>query len=234
MKTKKLWVIPIMLCCLCACSKKAKIQGEITGMGTQRTVLYKVFPQEKVIEDTVLFIKGKCSFTVPQESIGVYILQFEDTSFVSFIVQKGDMVTFSADISNINRTLQMEGNEETMLHWQCRKALFAFEDKVKNLSRQFISQHQYADADVYDLNQVMLHKYDSLYEEHRAYLENFIRNNPDKLAALLAFYQGLGRRTFFNSQTDRDLLELIYQHLQPVYPQSEYILDLKERLGYDD
>ncbi len=234
MKTERFWVIIAMLCCLCACSKKAAIKGEITGMETKYAVLYKVLPQEKVIEDTVLFVKGKCSFTIPQESIGVYILQFEDTSFVSFIIQKGDRVTFSANKCNINRTLQMEGNEETMLHWQCRKELFVFEDKVKNLSRQFITRHQYADADVYDLNQVMLQKYDSLYETHRSYLEHFIRNNPDKLAALLAFYQGLGRRKFFNSQTDRDLLELIYQHLQPVYPQSEYILDLKERLGYDD
>ncbi len=229
---KRISLILLACSCLIACSKKARIYGEITGMDNKYAVLYKILPQEKLMEDTILLLKGKCNFTIPQENIGVYVLQFDDTSFVSFIVQKGDMVKFKADNNNINRTLSIEGCEETLLHWQCRQALFVFEDKVKALSKQFIAQQTTADMD--SLNQAMILQYDTLFEQHKTYLETFIKSHPDKLAALLAFYQGLGRRTFFNSQTDKDLLDFIYQHLQQVYPQSEYVLDIKERLGYDD
>ena len=63
---------------------------------------------------------------------------------------------------------------------------------------------------------------------------NFIEKNPDKLASLLAFYQTLGRNSFFSPSEDKAILQNIYQTLAQTYPNSEYILDLGEKLSIND
>ena len=39
---------------------------------------------------------------------------------------------------------------------------------------------------------------------------------------------------FFSPIEDKAILENLYQHLHKTYPESEYVIDLEEKLGYDE
>lgn len=215
-----------------SCKQRTKISGHIANYNKQYAVLYKLTPSSIEAEDTVLLTNGHFVHYPKVENISVYLLRFNDTCFASFILQALDTLYIKATAPNINRSMEIKGNIETELLQQTRQQLFLLEDSVKKLSDYFIA-HQY-DTQLDSLHRILEHQFNIYYDNHRAYLQNFIEKNPNKLASLLAFYQTLGRNSFFSPSEDKAILQNIYQTLSQTYPNSEYILDLGEKLSIND
>lgn len=218
--------------CLFACSHTTKIKGIIHGSNKQYATLYAMLPQGMEYVDTVLMVKGKFSYVSHINEPTVYVLRFSDTCFASFVLLPGEQVSIEAQADNINRTLCLQGNEETLLLNESRTRLTLLDDKVKLLSEEFKQCHTPEEMD--SVNRELMLQYDTLYQEHKLWLKQFILAHPQCLAALMAFYQTLGCNSFFTTQNDAYLLDTLYHHLSVSYPQSMYVADLAEKLGYDD
>jgi len=187
----------------------------------------QILPQEVVTLDTVAFLNGKFLHYIKSEEIGVYLLQFSDDVFLSFIANSGDRLIFSGDAANLLKTYDIQGNEETELLMETRRKLDQVYQQTELLSKDFV---RFTYSDDFDSIKKIDSAYTVVFETHKAYLTDFIRSHPDKLASLMAYYQALGRNAFFSIEQDRELLEVIYSALSKKYPNSIYVKDLAEKL----
>jgi RecG-like helicase len=208
------------------------ISGVIENYDKSYFVLQQILPDEVVPVDTILVLNGKFSHRLKSNQAGVYLLQFNDTLFISFIANPGDKLVFYADANNLRQTYDIQGNEETRLLIENQRKLDQLYQKTKVLSDRFIQS-------VYEDNfDSLTRELDSIYainfDNHKKYLTDFILSHPDKLASLMAFYQLLGNNAFFSMEEDHKLLDTIYPILSKTYPKSIYIDDLKEKISKSD
>lgn len=205
------------------------ISGKFDHAKQPYFILSQILPEELLTIDTVLMIKGSFSYRIRTEQVGVYLMQFSDTTFISFIANRGDHLVFSGDMLHLSKTYHVSGNKETDLLIESRHKLDELYDQTELLSQMFL-QHTYRD----DYDSVK-HVVDSLYAVsvalHKQYLTTFILAHPDKLASLLAFYQMLGNHAFFSMEEDNATLHAIFPALSKEYPESIYIQNLEEKLN---
>ena len=220
----------LLLLLFVSCGKTTKITGGISNTPQKYAMLYKMLPYELEWMDTILLVNGKFSYLLHPDEMTIYVLRFNDTCFASFAMNAGEKVHIEAQYPDINRSMNIQGNEETRLMFQTRQQLFALDDKVKTLSEQFRQNSMPMDS----LNQQLMTEYDTLYQAHKCWLKQFILSHPQYLASLTAYYQTLGRNAFFSVPEDRYLLDTLYRHLSLAYPNSMYVRDLAEKLGYND
>jgi hypothetical protein len=218
----------ISLCVSCR-QNQIHLSGKFENADKRYLLLSKIAEADDVVFiDTLLLLNGRFSHTVTEEKIGIYLLKYDDNTLLSFIAQNGDRLVFSGDVRNLNRTYDVQGNEETRLFLEMWHKLNQFKDKTKEWAAIF-ERHKYMD----DYEEICRHL-DSLYSEefaiHKEYLTQFIHQHRGKLATLPAFYQKIGYNAFFDKQKDRPLLQEIYNGLLLTYPNSVYTADLKEML----
>ncbi len=231
MRLKHIFLILTACMLMTSCIQRTKVTGTIEHCKESYAMLYKMHPYGLEFQDTVLLIKGR--FTQHLDTgVNIYILRFNDTCLASFITTTGSEINITAQSPAINHTLTVTGNKESELLMASRRQLLTLENQVQALSEQFIAQQQSEQLDSLDM--ALQEQFNTYFEAHRAYLEQFIAAHPDKLASLLAFYQTLGRNQFFSPIEDKAILENLYQHLHKTYPESEYVIDLEEKLGYDE
>ncbi|MDR1878454.1 MAG: DUF4369 domain-containing protein [Bacteroidales bacterium] len=231
MKRLKMFVFCLLTVFLFfACRQdKVLISGVFENSDKPYFVLLQIAPDELIPVDTVLLLKGRFSCRIKTDQAGVYLMRFSDTSFISFIANKGDKLSFTGDVANLNRTYSVQGNEESELLLLNRRKLDELYDKTKILSKEFISHTGRSDFDS------VKNRIDSIYqvnfELHKRYLTDCMLAHPNRLASLLAFYQKLGNNAFFTMKEDKDLLKTIYPALAKAYPDNLYIKDLEEKLA---
>jgi len=222
-----LWIVLLVVCVACK-KNQVQLSGKFENTSKRCLLLSKIEPDDIVFVDTILLLNGNFSHSITEERIGIYLLKYNDTTFLSFIAQSGDCLVFSGDAQNLKRTYNIQGNEESRLLLETDRKLNLFYDKTKEWTVIFL-QHKYKD----DYEETMAYL-DSLYnqefERHKEYLTQFITQHAGRLATLPAFYQKAGNIAFFDSQKDRALLQEIYNALSKTYPNSIYVEDLKERL----
>ncbi len=211
---------------------KIIISGVIENCNSPYVVLMQVFPDEAVVIDTVLLIKGKFSHRIESDQVGVYLLKLSDDSFMSFIANPEDKLVFSGDATDLTQTYTIQGNEETKLLIESRRKLDHLYQQTELLSKEFV---RYTYSDNFDsIKTVLDSSYNILFNDYKNYLTHFILSNPNRLASLMAFYQTLGNNSFFSIKEDRELLDTMYPALLKEYPNSIYVNDLKEKLMESD
>ena len=231
-KTSKtvLYSLVILLFFSTSCRKnQIHLSGKFENADRRYLLLSKIMEADDVVfVDTILLLNGRFSHEVKEQDIGIYLLQYDDNTLLSFIAQNGDRLVFSGNAQDLNKTIDIQGNEETRLLLETRRKLNQFYEKTKKWSAIFL-QHTYEDDFMETCNYL-----DSLYYQefnaHKEYLTQFITQHKGKLATLPAFYQKIGNNAFFNPQKDRPLLQKIYNGLKMTYPNSVYVADLRGKL----
>ena len=231
---KKFYLVLFVLFLICSACKQnqVKLSGRFENAERRFLLLSKITESNEIaFLDTVLLLNGSFSHTVTEDEIGIYLLEYDHSTILTFIAQSGDRMVFTGDARDLDKTYDVQGNQETQLFLETRRRLNLFYDKTKEWAAIF-ERHKYADN-----SDAVTDYLDSLYnqefETHKEYLTHFIRENKGKLATLPAFYQKIGKIAFFDRQKDRALLQEIYDGLSQTYPNSIYVKDLQEKLEED-
>ncbi|MCL2130863.1 MAG: DUF4369 domain-containing protein [Lentimicrobiaceae bacterium] len=226
---KKIIYLLFVLFLFCAACKKNQIclSGQFENAAKPYLLLSRSETYETIFLDTIFLQNGRFSHTLTEEDIGIYLLQYDDNTVLSFIAQNGDNLVFSGDARDLSRTYDVQGNEETQLLLESRRKLDQFYDKTKVWSAVFL---QHPDGEEHEK---VMNLYYKEFDSHKAYLTQFISQNKGKLVTLPAFYQKIGNIAFFDVQKDSALLREIYTALTLTHPNSSYVTDLKEKLEYD-
>ncbi|MDR0367604.1 MAG: DUF4369 domain-containing protein [Bacteroidales bacterium] len=229
---KSIVVLWLALFVLAGCNKsKVRISGQFDNCRNDYFVLYQIFPGdldglEQI--DTVALLNGHFLYSIKTGQIGVYLMKFSDTVLLPFIADKGEKLVFSGDARHLPSHCEVQGSEETALLWQNNRKLDTLYLKIKKLSNEFIKYagEHYSDSVIAVLDSM----YYAYFNAHKEYLTHFILSNPDRLAALLAFYQTLGNNPLFTLKEDGELLRKIYPFLSKRYPNSIYVEDIQDKL----
>lgn len=211
------------------CRQKTSISGQFDNCKQNYFVLYQILPNEVELMDTLLLLNGRFSHSIKNDQIRAYLMQFSDTTFISFIADVGEKLIFSGDVNNLQSSYNVEGSEETDLLLANNRKLDTLYIETRRLSNEFIkyASENYSDSIITVLDSMYIVHFNA----HKEYLIGFIRSHPDKLASLFAFYQTLGNNAFFSMKEDTDLLREIYLSLSQKYPNNLYITDIEEKLG---
>lgn len=221
-------LVLLLLLSFAGCKQKTSISGQFNDCKQNYFVLYQIYPGELEMMDTVLLLNGRFHHTIRNPQIGAYLMEFSDTTFISFIADKGEKLVFSGDGNNLSKTYDVQGSEETRFLLHNNRKLDTLYMETKKLSNEFIkyAYENYSESAIAVLDSTYAVHFDA----HKQYLTDFILSHPDKLASLFAFYQTLGNNPFFTLQNDSDLLEKIYPSLSQRYPDNVYVNDIKEKL----
>lgn len=219
---KKFFSFAFALLLLAACSQRptAVIEASIEGAEEAQIVLQKLnFSKIQVIDtikttsDGTFTYKVKLSSTSP----GFYYLYHEGTKLASMVLLPKDKVTIKADL---NGNFTVEGSEESLLLQSVDKEFLKTSAQLSDLAGR--------SADGEDVGLEM----GRTYIEYRKTALKHVFGNPHSITAATTLFQRFNENLpVFGEISDLFIFRQVYDSLQTVYPQSEYVIALRDEIA---
>ena len=224
----KIVVLSLCLLFCCACTKKNQItiQGDIQNAEGQYITISRMNLNELQVIDSVPVHHGKFALALRPEDgeYAFYQLSLRKDNALTTIAKKGDQLRFTIDAQPMVKSYCVTGGHEAELLCELDHQLSLFIDSV-----QILEQYYYVDIEDDSLRSYINYCYLQIKNHHKEYLKNFICQNPQSLAWLVAFYQKYNNGKFFSEEEDRDILMFIYDNLSKKYPNNENVKWLGKR-----
>jgi len=204
-----------------ACSQRptAVIEASIEGADEVQIVLQKLnFSKIQAVDTIKTAPDGSFKYKVklPSTSPGFYYLYYEGTKLASMVLLPKDKVTIKADLEG---NFTVEGSEESLL-------LQAIDKEFLQTSAQLseLADKSFEGEDVgLDMGRT--------YIEYRKTALKHIFGNPRSITAATTLFQRFNDNLpVFGEISDLFIFRQVYDSLKTVYPQSEYVLALKDEI----
>ncbi len=199
---------------------KILILGEIKhASGTIFFLEQNTFELQK-IDSAHLTNAGTFQFEVVAQEMSIYAILLHSEQQMVFIALPGDTIVITGDLNHFPGSIQINGNEETVL----LQSFYAFSNenrrKVDSL-QSIVEQHQ-NDPGFYQLTLHLDSAFTEIWEEQRAYEKTFIRDHPGTLAALLVVNYHFGVRSVLSPDTDFVDYNKVDSGLMATYPDNKH------------
>lgn len=169
--------------------------------------------------------KKLCQEIMPGEESLFFNLSFSEDNSMTTLAGMGECVELRlTNPDRIVEAYQATGAADAVLMRQLDSALSVFASHTDTLLHLY-QIHQNSDSIRADIE----NHYNSLVEDHRQYLRNFILQHPKSLSSIIAFYRVYNHHRFLDDDTDADIFRLMTDSLSAKYPQSQYVEYLKTR-----
>ncbi|MCR4680571.1 MAG: DUF4369 domain-containing protein [Bacteroidales bacterium] len=233
---KFLWIFIAAILFLSCQNKKALIviEGDIKGVKNEKVWLALITNEGLSVIDSMKMKDGHFHFELKAvddeakaraSSPMMYQIMLSPYNTLTTLAQGGDHITIKANAESLVDGYHITGGEEAVLMGQLDSALFAFVQPSEALYHTY-QQNIEDDSARAKVEQ----QYVQLLDHHKQFLQNFIKQHPDKMASYVAFYQSYNRRSFFDEHQDKTLLEQITHNLKKQYPESPYVKNMQRRL----
>ncbi len=187
------------------------VEGEVMGLSSNKVRVFEVLPQEIILIDSTSIINGKFKIRIKQPSVSFYTIQFNDNEKLNFIAKGGDEIMIKGNFLKGMESFEVHGSAENDLYTEMNKRLRKCYMTTDSLSK-VLTNSVYLDN--YELIKKSIDSsYNALIENHRNFLKGIITNNSNSLLSIMAFYESLGNRRFFDNYKDFDLMTMIYSGL---------------------
>ena len=209
--------------------------GTLTYAENATIYLAHLTPDGLFFIDSCIVKQGKFKLRVRKEADksadyykipSFYHIQLKDkNNNIVLPAKAGDHITLTADARNLVKNYTANGSVDVQLMQQLDHRLKNFIDSTDRL-QLFYNQHIEDD----EAHMQVEEAYNKLVAHHTAFLRQFINKNSQSMVTIMAFYQIYNQKRFFSEKDDLPLLQSIYANLNSLYPQSEHVLFLKERI----
>ncbi|MBN2273702.1 MAG: AhpC/TSA family protein [Bacteroidales bacterium] len=207
-----------------------RVEGTIDGLENVTIYLYKRSITGTLPVDSAI-INDKGSFVI-QGFTGYpdfYILFFQKDRYVNLIIHPTDKIHISATAENFERDYFVEGSKDSRLIHKLVTKQAQTLDRITALSIEY--ENSLDRPDQSSIRARIDSLYDIVFREHKQYSIDFIRENKESLASLMALYQQLGRRSpVFDYKKDFRYFEQVDSALCILYPTSEAVKDLNKKV----
>ncbi|MDD3877095.1 MAG: TlpA disulfide reductase family protein [Bacteroidales bacterium] len=218
----------------CGNSKKPKkdefiINGSFFNANESMIILEELRVEERVPIDSVKIEQdGSFTFKVKTESIGFYVLKMNENNFVTLLIEPQEVVEISADARQITSSYTVSGSPGS--------------EKIRDINVKLRDNYARVDSLRNELErtryfenfEAIKNSLDSVYftivKDQKDYVTNFIDNNTNSLASLIALYQSFGQTPVLSEQTDFVYFEKLADGLISTYPDNPHSLDLFNRV----
>ncbi len=218
--------ILLLIACLASCNNKPKenevwIEGEITGESFPWIIIEELTPNGVQKIDSVAVINQKFNAKIKVDEIGFYFLRRSANNFISIVLEPGTIFKIKAPADSLGYPTEIVGSSENNKMLELNHKLDDCYRVTDSLSKIF-KEYQYSEK--FDSVKITIDTaYYQMFNAHKIWLETFIQNNPTSITTIVAFYQTIGRRSFFNAKEDFSVMESIDKNLQLKMPNNKHV-----------
>ena len=238
---KTIWIALMIAIVLSACKSNEKasadefiIKGKVINFENQKVFLSELSPKEVIPLDSSA-IKGDGSFKFTQKihEAGLYLLKIgtkeENRNVVTLLIDKGEIIEFTADATNVFETYTIKGSEGSNNIKILEKHKSEQYERIDSIRRIFVKKQK--EPDFLQAKQHLDSIYYSIIKGRKIFVEDFIKQNNSSLVALLGIYEIFGQQPLFNAKEDFELFKSVADSLIKNYPASLHAQDLKTRIS---
>jgi peroxiredoxin len=206
------------------------LEGTLANAGDLTVFLEELTTTDLIPIDSIRAdSEGNIYYRRTIEDAGFYILRVDDNNFVTLLVEPGEKVEFSGDADLLGRSFEVSGSPGSVLISLMNKRQWADYALVDSLNKLF-RQKRY-EPDFQEERQKLRQAYDDIFEQHQAFIKQFIEDNPESLASILALYQNFGNKLVIREHEHFDYFDRLSQSLSQAYPENKHVIDLKRRVS---
>jgi peroxiredoxin len=223
----------ILLVVLFSCSGKKenfKIEGTVTGAKDATLFLYQRSLSATLPVDSVI-ISRKGTFTLRgfTDQPNFYILFVDKDQYINLLIHPGDHFRILTTAGNFNRDYFVEGSEDSRLILKLVSKQAQTLDRITELSNAY--ENSIDRPDFLQIKVRLDSLYNIIFNEHKQFSIDFIRDHKESMASLMALYQQLGLKSpVFDYEKDFVYFARVDSALFPKYPGSEAVKDLNKKV----
>lgn len=158
-----------------------------------------------------------------------FVVEAGENNGLTLIIKPGEKIRLSGDLDNLNSTYEIKGSEDSKKIVELRTRLENTIADLDSLGRIFRENPN--DEEMNDLRSRLTDKSHEIINEHKEYTINFIDNNINSLASLMALYQQIGPQSYvLDPKEDFEYFEKVDSSLMEKYPNSEPVQSLHSQV----
>ena len=235
MKMKRFLTLTIILICIgliqISCTKKpdkteAWIEGELKGNSFSNLVVEELTPDGIQKIDSTAIINNKFKIKIKLTETGFYFLRLSNKNFISLILEPGSQTSLIAPADSLGYPIEFSASNDNKLLLDLNHHLDQCYHVTDSLSTIFKSYQNTPEFD--SIKPILDSAYLNMFNQHKSWLETYIDSNPKSMTTIVAFYQTLGRRAFFNPTLDFKIMLKIDQNLMQVDSKNKHIQKFHE------
>lgn len=206
------------------------ISGEIKNANGEKLYLIELQTNNVVFLDSIILNdEGVFSFKGQTEIPKFYALRTSAKNYLTLIVHPLEQIVVKTNGENLANKPFISGSAESVKVSELRERL---DNSVKNLdSLGMYYKSIIGTNEIYRVRDSLNILSQEIIANHTEYTKNFILNNPESLASLMALYQQIAPRKYvLNPKDDFEYFALVDSTLMAKYPESEAVKSLHTQM----
>jgi len=175
--------------------------------------------------------KGQFQFDRKIENPRFLVLRETSANQVVLLVQPGEKITITGDLTNLRNTYRVEGSEDSELVRLLNASMQKTINKLDSLSSYYQANLGGTEEEIESLRAKVRLEFEKIANAQREFTIDFISRNTASLASLMALYQQVDPTTMvLNREEDFKYYILVDSVLMSIYPNLDYAITLNENV----
>ncbi|HAF29056.1 MAG TPA: hypothetical protein DCG75_08405 [Bacteroidales bacterium] len=207
------------------------ISGEIKNANGEKLYLIELQTNNVVFLDSVILNdEGIFSFKGQTDIPKFYALRTSANNYLTLIVHPLEQIVVKTNGENLANNPVIEGSPESVKVSELRDRLDVSVKKLDSLGMYYKSI--LGTNEVYRVRDSLNVLSQEIITRHTEYTKDFILNNPESLASLMALYQQIAPRKYvLNPKDHLEYFTLVDSTLMAKYPESEAVKSLHTQMN---
>jgi len=218
---------------LTTCSREKKnftVSGNLTGNEGTRIFLKEMTTSELIpVDSTSLDESGNFILKGYTDIVRFFTLYASEDDFIILLIRAGDNISISGDANNLYTTYAVEGSDDSKKIRELTSAQNKTLLRIRQLTKIF--NDSIHSPDILKIKASLDTAYKEIVDSQRAYTFDFIHQNINSLASLMALYQQIGPRQYLlDPVEDFIYYNIVDSSLNIRYPESEAVRELHRQV----
>lgn len=207
------------------------ISGEIKNANGEKLYLIELQTNNVVFLDSVILNdEGIFSFKGQTDIPKFYALRTSANNYLTLIVHPLEQIVVKTNGENLANNPAIEGSPESLRVSELREMLDKSVKKLDSLGMYYKSI--LGTNEVYRVRDSLNALSQEIITRHTEYTKDFILNNPESLASLMALYQQIAPRKYvLNPKDHLEYFTLVDSALMAKYPESDAVKSLHTQMN---
>nr|WP_319573193.1 TlpA disulfide reductase family protein [uncultured Draconibacterium sp.] len=206
----------------CKKEKEFIIRGTITHAEDQTIILEELHTSSRnKIAETKINKKGEFEISGMTGIPTFYLLNLNNKSFITLLVDSAETVIVEADAANFGREYNVDGSpgsaQVKLLDSKLKETRHKL-DSIRSLDNLYNGNPDYD-----SVRPRWTEEYDSIVNAQIEFSTNFVRENPFSMASVLALYQKFSNEDPSFIVRDLQVMKTAASALNSIYPKSEQV-----------
>jgi peroxiredoxin len=207
-----------------------RVSGNLTGKEGTRVFLKEMTVTDLVpVDSAELDENANFSLGGHADLTGFYAFYSSADDYVTLLIGPGDKITINGDVNRLPGTYKVEGSDDSRSVRDLSIELNRTILRIQDLSRIFNDSVNSPNLD--SIKAGLDRSYKEIVNSQREFTFNFIRENINSLASLMALYQQIGPHHFvLDPARDYNWYKMVDSSLTLHYPGSESVKELHRQV----